>query len=497
MPAIIENMPPIQFPPREEMRASYRQGEEAVLVVYDILVSTIRALEARVQALEDQRNKDSHNSSKPPSSDGFKQPNQRSLRHRSGKKAGGQVGHVGARLEPVAKPEHVIVHSVEHCQNCQVSLEHLKAEKVEKRQVFDLPEEINLEVTEHQAETKTCPSCGQQNRAEFPPEVTQETQYGVRVRAQMVYFNAYHFIPMKRTAEIMEDLYQQPVSAGTVVAASEKAAEQVRPVHEQIRTYLTYTENAVHFDETGTRLAGKLNWLHSASTERATLYQIHAKRGEAAMQDIGILPKRSGWSIHDFWKPYLKYQQAKHGVCNSHILRELIFNAEQYQQTWATEMHDLLLTIKRAVETTQSQGQTALPEPHKSAFESDYDRLVQQGLDANPAPPRMEGKRGRVKQSPPKNLLDRLRDHKEKVLAFMHDFKVPFDNNLAERDIRMAKVKQKVSGGFRSTDGAEAFYHIRSYISTARKNKQRILDVLSQALSGSPYVPNFVTVLAE
>jgi len=490
-------MSSIQLPTREEMRASYRQGEEAVLDMYALLVSVIRALEARVQALEDQRNKDSHNSSQPPSSDGFKQAVRRSLRQRSGKKAGGQVGHVGARLEPVSKPEHVIVHSVEHCQNCQACLEHLKAEQVEKRQVFDLPEEVKLEVTEHQAEVKTCQSCGQRNVAEFPPEVTQATQYGSRVRAQMVYFNAYHFIPMERTAEIIEDLYQQPISAGTVVTAGEKVAEQVKPVNEQVRTYLTYTENAVHFDETGTRLTGKLNWLHSASTERATFYQIHAKRGEAAMQKIGILPKRTGWSIHDFWKPYLKYQQAKHGVCNAHILRELIFNAEQYQQTWATEMRDLLLNIKQAVETAKAQERTALPEPHKSAFESHYDRLVQQGLESNPAPPRLEGKRGRVKQSPPKNLLERLRDHKQKVLAFMCDFKVPFDNNLAERDIRMAKVKQKVSGGFRSPQGADTFCQVRSYISTARKNKQPILDVLFQALSGSPYVPDFVTALAE
>jgi transposase len=490
-------MTPTQLPTREDLQAASREGEEAALAMFDLLVNIIQTLEARVQALEDQRSTDSHNSSKPPSSDGFKKPIKRSLRQRSGKKAGGQVGHVGARLEPVAKPEHVIVHSVEHCQNCQASLEHLKAEQVEKRQVFDLPEEVKLEVTEHQAETKTCPGCGQKNVAEFPPEVTQETQYGPRLRAQMVYFNTYHFIPMERTAEIIEDLYQQPVSAGTVVAASEKAAEQVKPVNEQVRTYLTYTENAVHFDETGTRVAGKLNWLHSASTEGATLYQIHAKRGEAAIQDIGILPKRTGWSIHDFWKPYLKYQQAKHGVCNSHILRELIFNAEQYQQTWATEMCDLLLNIKQAVETAKTQKHPTLPEPQKSAFESDYDRLVQQGWEAHPAPPRREGKRGRVRQSPPKNLLDRLRDHKEKVLAFMYDFRVPFDNNLAERDIRMVKVKQKVSGGFRSPEGADAFCHVRSYISTARKNGQRILDVLSQALSGSPYVPDFVTVLAE
>jgi transposase len=490
-------MTPIQLPSREAMQAAYREGEEAVLKMFDMLVNHMRAMEGRLQTLEDQQNKDSHNSSKPPSSDGFKKPKPHSLRHRSGKKAGGQFGHVGVRLEPVAKPEHTVVHSVKRCRKCQASLEQISVEKIERRQVFDLPEEIRLEVTEHQAESKTCPSCGEQNEAEFPSEVTQETQYGVRVQAQMAYFNVYHFIPMERTAEIIEDLYQQPISAGTVAATSAKVAEQVKSVHEQVRSYLTKTEEAVHFDETGMRVAGKLNWLHSVSTERATLFQIHAKRGEAAIEKVGILPKRTGWSIHDFWKPYLKYLQARHGTCNSHLRRELAFVNEQYHQTWAVEMDTLLLNIKRTVEVAKEQGLPALSKSQEATFQGEYDRLVLQGLEVNPTPPRVEGKRGRVKQSPPKNLLDRLRDHSAKVLAFMYDFKVPFDNNLAERDIRMAKVKQKVSGGFRSSDGAEVFSRVRSYISTARKINQRILEVLRLALTGSPYVPEFVTALAE
>jgi len=483
-------MPTVQLPSREAMRAAYQEGEEAVLKIFDQIV-------AAIQALEDQRNKDSHNSSKPPSSDGYKKPSPHSLRHRSGKKAGGQLGHDGTRLEPVDKPHHTIVHQVKRCQACGLDLEGLPVEKVEKRQVFDLPEEVRMEVTEHQAEIKTCPSCGEKNAAEFPSEVRQATQYGVRVQAQMAYFNVYHFIPMERTAELIEDLYQQPVSAGTVAATSTKVAERVKPVNEQVRSYLIQTEEAVHFDETGARVASKWNWLHSASTTRATLYQTHARRGEAAIEAIGVLPKRTGWSIHDFWKPYLQYTQARHGVCNSHLLRELTFVVEQYRQPWATELHDLLLNIKHTVETAKAQGRTALFKPQEQVFQSEYDRLVRQGLEINPTPPRVEGRRGRVKQSPPKNLLDRLRDHPEKVLAFMYDFNVPFDNNLAERDIRMAKVKQKVSGGFRSSEGANVFCQVRSYISTARKNNQPILEVLRQALSGSPYVPEFVTALAE
>ncbi len=492
------SMTPIQLPSREAMQAAYREGEEAVLKLFDMLVHLIRATEARVQALEDQQNKDSHNSSKPPSSDGFKKPKPHSLRHPGGKKAGGQFGHVGARLKPVSQPQHIIVHAVKRCQKCQTSLEEpCSVEKIEKRQVFNLPEDIRLEVTEHQAETRVCPSCGERNEAAFPPEVTQETQYGARARAQMTYFNGYHFIPMERTAEVIEDLYQQPVSPGTVAATNVTVAEQVKPGNEQIRLHLIQTEEAIHFDKTGMRVASKLNWLHSASTERATLFQIHPKRGEAAIEKMGILPRRTGWSIHDFWKPYLKYGQARHELCNSHLLRELTFVAEQHQQPWAADMHDLLLTIKQAVETAKAQGHTALLQSQEEAFQKEYNRLVLQGLEINPTPPRIEGKRGRVKQTPPRNLPGRLRDHSAKALAFIYDFNVPFDNNLAERDIRMAKVKQKVSGSFRSSDGADVFCHIRSYISTARKNNQRVLDALYLALSGSPYVPTFAATAAE
>lgn len=497
-------MIPSYLPEAEEARAIYRQGEEAVVQVIVQLVTLVRQLEARIeeqrariQELEDRLARNSQNSSKPPSSDGYRKPAPRSMRHRSGKKAGGQEGHKGIRLEPVSRPDHTVVHRVKHCQRCGMELAAVPAEKVEKRQVFDLPEEVRLEVTEHQAEIKTCPQCGTRNQAEFPSGVSQETQYGPRVQAQMVYFNVYHFIPFERTAEVIEDLYQQPVSAGTVAAVSVRAAEQVKPVNEQVRRYLTQTAQAVHFDETGLRAAGKLHWLHSVSTERATLYQTHAKRGEAALQEIGILPQRTGWSIHDFWKPYLQYTQAQHGICNAHLLRELTFVVEQYHQSWAAEMRELLLKIKQTVETAKAAGQTALSPPQQQAFRSEYDRLVQQGLESNPAPVRTEGQRGRVKQGPPRNLLERLRDHPEKVLAFMYDFDVPFDNNLSERDLRMAKVKQKVSGGFRSLEGANVFCQVRSYLSTARKNNQRILDALYQALTGSPFMPAFVSSMAE
>ena len=297
-----------RIPSEEEVRAASHQGEEAVILLVHDLIQEITNLAGRVQALEDQISKNSGNSSQPPSSDGLKKK-PKSLRHKSGKKSGGQFGHPGNRLEMVVQPQYMKVHPVTHCRHCQASLESVRVDDYKKRQVFDLPEKITLEVTEHQAEIKTCPHCGQVTEADFPNDVTQETQYGPRVRAQMVYFNQYQFIPLERTTEVIEDLYQQPVAEGSVVAADERVAEQVAPINQKVKTYLTHTEDAVRFDETGARVGGQLNWLHSASTEQATLYEIQAKRGSEAMDAIGILPKRTGWSIHDYWKPYLTLPQ--------------------------------------------------------------------------------------------------------------------------------------------------------------------------------------------
>ena len=478
----------------DEIDAAYEQGKAAVQALFEQQAELIRALEARIQALEDQIGKNSRNSSKPPSSDGLKKPKPKSRRQKSGKPSGGQKGHVGYRLEPVAKPQHTEIHPELECQQCHADLAGVTASKVEKRQVFDLPE-IRLDVTEHQAEVKTCPACGQVNRAEFPEGVMQPTQYGPRVRAQMVYFHAYHFVPLERTAEILSELYQQPVSDGTVAAATGELAGQVSAVNEQVKAYLVETENPVHFDETGARVNGKLQWLHTASTAQATFYAIHPKRGSDAIDAIDILPERRGWSIHDAWQPYFNYPETKHGLCNAHLVRELVFLIEHYSQAWARDFLSLLTNMKEKVDTAKSQGQSTLSALQVAVFEQVYDRIVERGERANPPPVRQPNQRGRIKQSPARNLLDRLIKYKAEVMAFVFDFAVPFDNNLAERDIRMVKVQQKVSGGFRSPDGASVFCQVRSYISTARKNGLRVLDALCQGFRGKPYVPLAVLAL--
>ncbi len=442
---------------------------------------------ALLQKLGDQLAKDSHNSSKPPSSDGLKKPAPRSLRQSGQRPLGGQPGHMGGTLRMVSEPARVETHPVTSCPHCQSDLSLVSAQRQEKRQVFEIPA-IRLEVTEHRAEIKQCPCCGETVTGDFPSEVTQPTQYGLRLKTQASYLNQYHFIPLARTEELLSDFYGQAPSQAVILEANQQLDNSVQPTVAAIQQQLI-SEDVVHFDESGLRVAGALHWLHVASTSTLTHYHVDAKRGDVGMSAGGILPHFQGTALHDHWASYLRFEQCDHAFCNSHHLRELLFIAEQYQQPWATELACLLLDGKAEVAATPTPA-TALPADRLLDYTQRFDQLIAQGLADNPTPAQPALKaRGRPKQSQAKNLLDRLAKHKAGVLAFLSDFRIPFDNNQAERDVRMIKVKQKVSGSFRTTDGADSFCTIRSYISTARKQGLNVLDTLLLAFRRQPFIP--------
>lgn len=481
---------PIQLISREEIRAVYARGEEAVIELVFVLVEKVGKLEQRLDALEGKVKKNSHNSSKPPSAAGFGKKT-KSLRVKSERKTGGQPEHPGSTLEWNSKVDVVVEHRVHECNGCGASLAQAPVEKLWARQVHDIPP-IKLTTYEHRAEVKNCPHCGVENQADFPPEAQSVVQYGPRLKSMMVYLMEGQLLPSGRTCEILSDIVGVSVSEGTLFNTRSQCFEQLAPIASTIESEIV-ASNVVHFDETGRRVSGKLWWLHVACTNGLTYYFVHNKRGGDAIDEMNILPQFEGKAIHDGWKSYQHYD-CEHFLCNAHHLRELVFIWEQYQQGWAIQMLILLCSIKSQVDEARNH-QTPLAPDLLSAFETRYQAILVQGFAANPPPPpppptkhrRKTG--GRQQQSPARNLLARLQNHQASVLGFMYNFEVPFDNNQAERDIRMVKLKQKISGTFRSESGVKMFCRIRGYISTLKKQGFNILDAFISLFSGHPQSP--------
>lgn len=340
----------------------------------------------------------------------------------------------------------------------------------ERRQVHEVPP-LRLQVTEQQALHVQCPSCRAVSVGRFPAEAPSRAQYGSWLRALAVYLVEQQLVPYARVRSLLADLFGASVSSGALVQWVQQAAQALVPV--------------LHSDETGVRRAGSLVWAHVASTSQLTHYAIHRKRGSEATEAIGILPQMTGVSVHDGWAGYRAYTACRHALCNIHRLRGLTFLEEQYQQGWAKGLKALLLEMKTAVEQARTAGLHHRPPAARSAFVARYHALLAAGHAANPPPARRPRQRGRVKQTPAQNLLERLWLGQEHVLAFLDDLRIPFDNNQAERDLRMLKVQQKVSGCFRSVAGAETFTRLRSYLSTFHKQGVQLLAAL-ETLSTSP-----------
>jgi transposase len=448
-------------------------------------LAQIGQLLARVHELEGRIAKDSHSSSKPPSSDGLARKT-RSQRAASEKRSGGQPGHEGHHLKLVETPDEIMRHRPSHCEQCQQSLEGVDGEVVERRQVQDLPP-VRLVVSEHQVEEVRCPHCQQVSRGRFPEGVSAPAQYGTGVKALAVYLHQYQLVPLERMVELLQDVCRCRISEGTLVSWEQEAASRLEPTMEQIAERVV-CGRLQHADETGMRLGGKLHWVHVNSTRFLTHLAWHQKRGRAAVEAIGIWPRFRGRAMHDRWKSYDGYACA-HSVCCAHLLRELTYLSEHEQQKWAADLKDLLLSMHAAAQQWREQGAGCVPPAERDAWVAQYFEVLAHGYGAQPLPPGQAPpprKKGRRKQSAAKNLLDDLLGRADQVLAFLDDLALPFTNNQAERDLRMIKVQQKIAGTFRSEAGATAFCYIRSYLSTMRKQGHSMLDALTAVFTGKP-----------
>lgn len=446
-----------------------------------VLLQRVGDLEARVK-------QNSGNSSRPPSSDGYAKARSpsRAEQKAAGRKPGKQPGAAGKHLAQVTNPDEVRQHAPPDCAGCGAGLGQAPVVRTERRQVFDLPPG-RVHVIEHQLQTRVC-ECGTLTTAPAPAGAGAPATYGPRLRALAVYFLHVQHLPLARTTALLAEVYGISVSEGFLVGVLADAGAETVPFITKVRAALINADVA-HFDETGVRVSGSLRWLHSASTDRLTLLGAHTSRGTKAMADLGVLPTFAGIAVHDGYYPYRRYD-IEHALCNAHHLRELVAVTDRDPtQTWAGDLIEVLRAANRAAHQARALGHQMLPAQDLTQLAARYDELITTGWTANPRPP-PTGKRGAPRLGPTGSLLRRLDQRREEVLRFATDLTVPFTNNQAERDLRMAKLQMKISGCWRTTKGAETFANLRSYTSTIRKNGLPVLEALTKLLAGNPWLPS-------
>ncbi len=450
------------------------------------LEARLQRVEQRLSELETRQAQNSDNSHKPPSSDGYAKPDPKNLRKKSGLPSGGQTGHPGFTLSKVVNPDTIVVHRLRRCPcGCRVSLRGQPVLRRETRQVFDLPPQ-KLIVTEHQVEVKRCPISGREVAAEFPQGVEAPAQYGPRFNAFLVYLRGQQLIPLDRVRQIVADLFGQSISEDTVQSAFSAVFNTLAGFETRVMDLLADADLS-HADESGLRVEGSLHWLHTVGATLLTWYGVHKKRGIDAVRHFNILPRFSGRLIHDCLRGYFTLA-CSHGLCNAHLLRELLFLRDVLHQKWAARMFRLLRRMHRAVLKQKNRaGPPAVVQ--RAAWIAKYRALLKAGFRQNPEPLPSPHKRRGQKRSKALNLLLRLQEHEASVLAFLEDSSVPFTNNQAERDIRMIKVQQKISGTFRTLSGAQMFARVRAYFSTVRKHNRNVFQETIAAVSGNPFIP--------
>ena len=461
------------------------QNTELINTVAE-LNQTIDELNQTIKELKEQLNKNSKNSSKPPSSDGLKKPNKdRSLRQKSGKKQGAQDGHDGVYLSVISNPDFIEKHMHSDCDGCPYRDSCLdKACVKESRHEIDA--EVVVNVTEHQLiVVHDCPLQHCEKAGAFPTDIKATVQYGKNLQAMVVAFNTVGAVSINRTHEILSSVFNIPLSTGTIKNMVTRCAEVLKPTYDKI-FHTMVNLGLIHCDETGTRVDGKTWWVHNVSDMDFTYLGIHKKRGHLGMDDLGILPLFKGIVVHDCWTSYWKYPDITHAVCCAHLLRELNGVIENHpEQTWAPEFRDLLLAMKKVRDKALTKGKDEISYYHLHKFDKKYDEIIKIALAENPLPEETTKKRGRKKKSKVLNLISRLENYKASVCLFINNLCVPFDNNQAERDLRMIKVKTKVSGCFRSEEGAQEYLTIMSYIGTAHKHGINAFTAIREALNGN------------